>query len=174
MRADCPIPFVEIHPDNGSEFINYALLEYCKALRLGFSRSRPGKKNDNCYVEQKNFDAVRKLVGYARYSTPEALSLLNELYRVQGVLQNYIYPAFKLEEKTRVGSRYIKKHDTPKTPAMRLLEDPRVDKGAKGRILKTLENINPIVVALEVNNLQKQLLQHAVILTSAYPEGKGA
>jgi hypothetical protein len=174
MRADCPIPFVEIHPDNGSEFINYALIEYCKDPHLGFSRSRPGKKNDNCYVEQKNFDAVRKLVGYARYSTPEALSLLNELYQVQGVLQNYIYPAFKLEEKTRVGSRYIKKHNTPKTPAMRLLEDPRLDQGAKERIRKTLENINPIAVALEVNNLQKQLLQHAEILASAYPEGKGA
>jgi len=174
MRSNCPISFVEIHPDNGSEFINHALVKYCKELHLGFSRSRPGKKNDNCYVEQKNFDAVRKLVGYARYSTPEALALLAELYRVQGVLQNYIYPVFKLVEKTRVGSRYIKKYDTPKTPAMRLLEDPRTDQGTKEIIRKNQENINPVELALEVNNLQKKLLQHAEILNSAYPVEKGA
>jgi len=169
MRRNCPIPFIEIHPDNGSEFINYALLEYCKDPHLGFSRSRPGKKNDNCYVEQKNFDTVRKLVGYARYSTPEALSLLNELYQVQGMLQNYIYPVFKLVEKTRVSSKYIKKYDTPKTPAMRLLEDPRIDQRSKDMIRKTQENINPVALALEVNKLQKKLLQHAEILSSAYP-----
>ncbi len=174
MRNNCPIPFLEIHPDNGSEFINYALVEYCKDPHLDFSRSRPGKKNDNCYVEQKNFDTVRKLVGYARYSTPEALALLSELYRVQGVLQNYIYPVFKLVEKTRIGSKYIKKYDTPKTPARRLLEDPRIDQSAKEIIQKTMENINPVALALEVNNLQKNLLQHAEILNSAYPEGKGA
>jgi hypothetical protein len=174
MRSNCPIPFVEIHPDNGSEFINYALIEYFKVPHLDFSRSRPGKKNDNCYVEQKNFDTVRKLVGYARYSTPEALSLLGELYQLQGVLQNYIYPVFKLVEKRRVGSRYIKKYDTPKTPAMRLLEDPRIDQSVKERIRKTQENINPVALALEVNNLQKKLLQHAEILSSAYPAGKGA
>lgn len=174
MRIDCPIPFVEIHPDNGSEFINHALIEYCKNPHIGFSRSRPGKKNDNCYVEQKNFDAVRKLVGYARYSTPEALSLLAEIYRVQGVLQNYIYPVFKLVEKTRVGSRYIKNYDAPKTPAMRLLEDPRTDQRCKEIIRKNLENINPIALAIEVSNLQKKLIQHAEILDSAYPGGKGA
>lgn len=174
MRIDCPIPFVEIHPDNGSEFINHALLTYCEDARLEFSRSRPGKKNDNCYVEQKNFDAVRKLVGYARYTTPEALSLLRELYRVQGVLQNYIYPVFKLVEKTRIGSRYIKKYDMPKTPAMRLLETPTISQSTKKMIQKIQENINPVALALEVNNLQKKLLQHAEILSSAYPEGKGA
>lgn len=174
MRTDCPIPFAEIHPDNGSEFINNALIKYCEDAPIGFSRSRPGKKNDNCYVEQKNFDAVRKLVGYARYTTPEALSLLSDLYRVQGVLQNYIYPVFKLVEKTRVGSKYIKKYDTPKTPAMRLLEDSRLDQSAKKVILNTMKNINPVKLALEVNNLQKKLLQHAEILSSAYPKKKGA
>jgi hypothetical protein len=174
MRADCPIQFVEIHPDNGSEFINHAMLQYCGKDDLKITRSRPGKKNDNCYVEQKNFDAVRKLVGYARYSSPEALWLLNEIYRVQGMLQNYIYPVYKLVEKTRVGSRYIKKYDTPKTPAMRLLEDPRTDQGAKETIRRTQEKINPVALALEVNNLQEKLLQHAEVLSSAYPQVKGA
>ena len=174
MRAECPMPFVEIHPDNGSEFINHAMIKYCETVGLKMTRSRPGKKNDNCYVEQKNFDAVRKLVGYARYSTPEALWLLNEIYRVQGLLQNYIYPVFKLVEKTRIGSRYIKKYDTPKTPAMRLLEDPETDQDVKEKIRRTQESINPISLALEVTNLQTTLLKHAEVLNSAYPQGKGA
>ena len=173
MRADCPLTFVEIHPDNGSEFINHAMVKYCEN-NLNITRSRPGKKNDNCYVEQKNFDAVRKLVGYARYTTPEALWLLNEIYRVQGVLQNYIYPAFKLIEKRRVGSKYIKKYDSPKTPAMRLLEDPRTNQNVKVKIQLTLESINPVALALEINNLQEKLLEHAEVLTSTYPQGKGA
>ena len=173
MRADCPLRFVEIHPDNGSEFINHAMVKYCEN-NLNITRSRPGKKNDNCYVEQKNFDAVRKLVGYARYTTPEALWLLNEIYRVQGVLQNYIYPAFKLIEKRRVGSKYIKKYDSPKTPAMRLLEDPRTNRNIKKKIQLTLESLNPVALALEVNNLQEKLFEHAEVLTSAYPQGKGA
>lgn len=173
MRADCPVPFIEIHPDNGSEFINHAMVKYCEN-NLEITRSRPGKKNDNCYVEQKNFDAVRKLVGYARYTTPEALGLLNEIYRVQGLLQNYIYPSFKLIDKTRVGSKYIKKYDSPKTPAVRLLEDPGTNQNIKKKIQLTLESINPVALALEVNNLQEKLLQHAQVLTSAYPQGKGA
>ncbi len=173
MRDDCPIPFVEIHPDNGSEFINYAMVKYCEN-NLEITRSRPGKKNDNCYVEQKNFDAVRKLVGYARFTTPRALELLNEIYRVQGVLQNYIYPSFKLIEKTRIGSKYIKKYDSPKTPAVRLLEDPGTNLSTRKKIQLTLESLNPVALALEVNNLQEKLLQHAQILTSAYPQGRGA
>ena len=59
-------------------------------------------------MEQKNFDAVRKLVGYARYTTPETLRIMNELYHKQGLLQNYVYPCFKLEKKVRLGSRYSK------------------------------------------------------------------
>ena len=86
----------------------------------------------------------------------------------------YIYPAFKLIEKTRVGSKYIKKYDSPKTPAMRLLEDPRTNRNIKKKIQLTLESINPVALALEVNNLQEKLLKHAEVLTSAYPQGKGA
>ena len=175
MRTDCPLGFVEIHPDNGSEFINHALVAYCKKdENPRMTRSRPGKKNDNCYVEQKNFDAVRKIVGYARFTTPQALGLLNEIYQVQGLLQNYVYPVHKLVEKTRIGSRYIKKYDTPKTPAMRLLGDPNVNKGVKEEIQRVQKSINPVALALKVSNLQAQLIKHAEILDSAYPRGKGA
>ncbi len=171
MRADSPVPFVEIHPDNGSEFINHAMVQYCKKEpTLKISRSRPGNKNDNCYVEQKNFDAVRKLVGYARYTTPESLILMNKLYHVQGLLQNYVYPVHKLLEKTRMGARYRKIYDAPKTPAMRLLEEPGLENSIKQQIIKIQSSINPVALAKQVKKIQSQLMKHAQILNGAYPE----
>lgn len=41
-----PFPILGIDSDNGSEFINDYLLEYCHARQITFTRSRPGNKND--------------------------------------------------------------------------------------------------------------------------------
>ena len=175
IRMEIPIPILELHPDNGSEFINMSLVNYSKKTGIDLTRSRPGKKNDNCYVEQKNFDTVRKLVGYARYTTPQALEVLNQLYHIQGLLQNYIYPTQKLIEKTRKGSRYIKKYDKPKTPAMRILEHPEVEPEVKENIRNTLDLINPVDIALKVKRLQKKLFDMAdknILLP--YPQKEGA
>jgi hypothetical protein len=172
---EIPFPILELHPDNGSEFINMSLLNYSKHTGIDLTRSRPGKKNDNCYVEQKNFDTVRKLVGYARYTTPEALEVLNEIYHIQGLLQNYIYPTQKLIEKTRNGSRYVKKYDKPKTPAMRILEHSDVDSEVMSNIRKTQDRINPIAIALKVKRLQKKLFDMAdKNLSLPYPQKEGA
>lgn len=56
-RTRFPFSWKEIHSDNGTEFINWHLLKYTGDEKLGFSRSRPYKKNDNCLVEQKKLDA---------------------------------------------------------------------------------------------------------------------
>ena len=45
-----------------------------------FTRGRPGHKNDNPQVKQKNWTAVRRFVGGLRYDTPRQLNLLNALY----------------------------------------------------------------------------------------------
>jgi transposase InsO family protein len=39
--------------DNGSEFINHQLLDWCIQNNIKFTRSRSYRKNDNCFVEQK-------------------------------------------------------------------------------------------------------------------------
>ena len=126
-------------------------------------------------MEQKNFDAVRKLVGYALFSTPQALNALNKLYRVQGLLLNYIFPTQKLIEKTRKGSKYITKYDKPKTPAMRLLEHPDVDPDEKATVRETLNNINSVTIALKVKQLQRELYEMAdKNLSLPYPQREGA
>ncbi|MEW5815539.1 MAG: hypothetical protein AB1798_09130, partial [Spirochaetota bacterium] len=138
------------------------LFRYCSRTHLRISRSRPERKNDNCYVEQKNFDTVRKLVGYARFTSPEAVELLNRLYAMHGLLQNYIYPSQRLVEKVRLGSTVKKRHDVPKTPVARLLERNDIDESIKMKVRNTIAEINPLEVAAEVIRLQRELLRYAV------------
>ncbi len=158
IRQAVPFPLRHLHPDNGSEFINRNLLRYCQQHGLQLSRSRAGRKNDNCWVEQKNFDTVRKLVGYARYSSPQALEALNQLYRVQGLLQNYVLPSQKLLEKKRVGSKVFKRYDRPQTPAERLLHHPLISKEVKAKVRRVRATLDPLALADEVGLLQRRLL----------------
>ncbi len=153
-----------LHSDGGSEFINYGLIAYCKnhAHPLTLTRSRVGKKNDNCYVEQKNFDTVRKLVGYARYSTQPMLETLNQVYHIHGLLLNYFYPSQKLLQKSRRGSKVIKRYDTPKTPIERLLLHPAVSPEVKQKAQAIRDSLNPFYLAAEVDRLSKLL--HSLLL----------
>jgi len=80
MNADMPFPMVEWHPDSGSEFVNWHCKGWCERRGQKLTRSRPNRKNDNCFVEERNGHIVRKWVGYARYDMPEIVGALNELY----------------------------------------------------------------------------------------------
>jgi hypothetical protein len=171
FRAAMPFPLLHLHPDGGSEFINHGLISYCKKAdpQVELTRSRAGKKNDNCHVEQKNFDTVRKLVGYARYSTPEMLETLNELYRVHGLLLNYFYPSQKLVEKTRVGSKVLKRYDSPQSPAERLLAHSAVPEHINKTILAKRASLNPLWLSDEVarlSGLLRRLLQSEAHFTT--------
>ena len=161
MRASIPFDVRHLHPDNGSEFINYGLVNYCKAQTpvIELSRSRAGKKNDNCHVEQKNFDTIRKLVGYARYSTQEMLSTLNELYSVHGLLLNYFYPSQKLLSKTRIGSKVRKIYDHPQSPMDRLLGHPAVDERNKLAMRARRQSLDLIDLSSRVDALSTKLLR---------------
>lgn len=96
--------------DNDSAFINAHLQRYCEEQQITFTRSRPYRKNDNCFVEQKNYSVERRAVGYLRYDTAEELNTLNELYRYLRLYVNFFQLVMKLKEKTRVGST-VKKRD---------------------------------------------------------------
>ena len=77
-----PFRLLGLDSDNGSEFINHHLYAYCQQKEITFTRSRPYKKNDNAHVEQKNWSVVRRLIGYQRYSSKEALEQLNRVYQL--------------------------------------------------------------------------------------------
>jgi len=126
IRGRLPFPLLGLDTDNGSEFINHHLTRYCEQEHITFTRSRPYRKNDSCFVEQKNNSVVRRSVGYSRFDSPAALDALNLLYDRLRLLSNYVYPSAKLISKTREGSRVIRKHDLPQTPYQRILARPDV------------------------------------------------
>jgi len=111
-----PLPVRILHPDNGGEFINNALLAWCKGKGIALARSRGSKKNDNCFVEQKNWASVRKIVGYARFSGDKGVKALQDIYDHYDKLLNFFYPCQKLLSKERTGSRVRKTYDRPSPP----------------------------------------------------------
>ena len=77
--------------DNGAE-INGLLWGYCQKARIRMSRSRPYKKNDNAWVEQRNWTHVRKVVGYRRPDSDVELAILQELYGASRSIRTFFSP----------------------------------------------------------------------------------
>lgn len=142
IRSRLPFPLLGIDSDNGGEFINHHLMEYCRQEELTFTRSRPYRKNDNCFVEQKNYSIVRRAVGHGRYVGKKAVEKLNELYALIRLRTNFFLPSMKLLEKQRVGSRVRKKYDTPKTPYQRVLETTSVQASVKKALRQQYRDLN--------------------------------
>ena len=153
-----PFKLLGIDSDNGSEFINAHFVEYCKKKRITFTRARPYKKNDNCYVEQKNYSIVRRAVGYARYDTPEALETLNELYSHLRLYTNFFQPVMKLKEKTREGSKIKKKYDVAATPYKRIIESKEISATMKSKLNRIYVKLNPAQLKRTITSLQEKLL----------------
>jgi hypothetical protein len=95
IQTVLPFPLLGIDSDNGSEFINHTLLSWCDSHHITFTRSRPYKKNDNCFVEQKNLTCVREFVGYRRFDTPTEHQAFARVYRSRCPRLNYFLPAVK-------------------------------------------------------------------------------
>ena len=121
IKERLPFSILGLDSDNGSEFINAHLIRYCEEHKITFTRSRPYRKNDSCFVEQKNWSVIRRAVGYARYDTDNELNILNELYGYLRLYVNFFQPVRKLIKKERIGSKVIKKYDEAKTPYRRVL-----------------------------------------------------
>lgn len=138
-----PFPLRELHTDNGSEFINHGLRGWCTQQGIRFTRGRGYRKNDQAYVEQRNWLGVRRLVGYERYSTRAAFEALQRLYTLLRLQLNFFRPVRKLVGKERRGPKVTKVYDTPRTPYQRLLESGILDETARQKLDQNLRAINP-------------------------------
>ncbi|MEO8341699.1 MAG: hypothetical protein ABI604_18680 [Nitrospirota bacterium] len=118
--------------DNDSAFINEALGDYCNDRKIGLTRSRAYKKNDQAWIEQKNGSVIRRMVGYGRLEGPAATAGLGALHEAARMYVNFFQPSFKLKTKIREGARVIKKYYTPATPYERLVASDRVTDTCKG------------------------------------------
>lgn len=157
IRRRLPFPLCGIDSDNGSEFINHHLVRYCIEEKLTFTRTRSYRKNDNCFVEQKNYSVVRRTVGYSRYDTEEEQRIINEIYGYTRLYTNFFLPVMKLIEKTRNGSKVTKRYDEPRTPYQRILESPEVQNQDKERLRKMYVLVNPAEMKRRITRLQDKL-----------------
>lgn len=159
-RSRFPVEWVEMHPDNGSPFINFHVNAYAEAEKIAFSRSRPYKKNDNCWVEQKNSTHVRQVVGYLRFDTTTEQTIINSLYREElRLYKNFFQPVMKLMSKEREKGHVRRKYDQPQTPYQRVLASDQVPDEAKQALTETYEQLNPAELKRRIDAKLKLLHQ---------------
>ena len=151
VRQRLPFPLLGLDSDNGSEFINQHLYNYCQRSGITFTRSRSYKKNDSCHVEQKNWSVVRRLVGYDRYNSRPALEALNRVYDLLRLYVNFFQPVMKLVSKTRHGAKVHKVYDTARTPYQRLLEAGVLSQAKQHELAATYNYLNPVLLLKQIN-----------------------
>jgi hypothetical protein len=155
--AVLPFPLKGIDSDNGGEFINAELVGFCCQHHITFTRSRPYRKNDNCFVEQKNYSIVRTAVGYYRYDSQDELDILSRLYSSLRLFTNFFQPVMKLQHKTRSGSKLRKTYGAPLTPYQRLLDHTTVSAADKDRMQQIYHSLNPAELRRTLASLQEKL-----------------
>lgn len=144
MMKTIPYPILGLDSDNGSEFINHPVVRWTSEQEITFTRGRPYRKNDNCFIEQRNYHSVRKVIGYHRYEGEQMGEALQQVYRSLCPLRNYFYPCVRLVSKQRIDGKSRKAYDVPETPYARLLKDPRLSKEQK-EIIKEYRNEYDII-----------------------------
>ncbi len=147
IKRKLPFTLKAINTDSGSEFLNMPVFNMFQEKKIKFTRSRPYKKNDNCYVEQKNFTHTRELFGYQRFENIELKKIMNEIYiEYWNPLQNFFLPTFKLKEKIRIGARIKKVYDKPITPYQRLMEFKGLTEEQKNKLSIQKKTLNPFIL----------------------------
>ena len=145
-----PFALREWHSDNGNEFINAALLGWCRHHGVRFPRGRPYRKNDQAWVEQRNGLLVRRLVGYDRYSSRAAWAVLQRLYGFLRLQHNFFRPVRKLLRKRRVGSKVVKRYDTAQTPYQRVLATGGLTADQRQTLVSQFHALDPIALARDI------------------------
>ncbi|MDQ2762146.1 MAG: transposase [Pseudomonadota bacterium] len=166
-RQLLPFPLLALDTDNGKEFINTDLLAYCEREAITFTRGRTGKKNDQCFVEQKNGSIVRQLVGYDRFEGDAAYQQLTELYRAVRLYVNFFQPSMKLATKRREGSAVQRTYEPAKTPFRRLVALGVLATETEQRLEALAAALDPVRLLRQLQLLQDALWRHAVFRTPA-------
>jgi len=157
IRRRFPFPVLGLDSDNGGEFINQHLSSYCRREHITFTRSRSYKKNDNCHIEQKNGNIVRRVIGYDRYSSRPALEILNQTYYLLHLYVNFFQPVMKLVSKSRHGARVHKVYDKAKTPYQRLLGLEVLTEAKKAELATSYSRLNPVTLLKQINQSLERL-----------------
>lgn len=157
LQERLPFRLLGIDPDSGSEFINWHMKGWCDERKVRMTRTRPYMKNDHARIEQKNYTNVRQFVGYVRIDNPDAVPIMNELYRMLEDYINFFIPSMKCVEKMRSGSRYVRHYDMPRTAYQRTLECQLIDEDVKERLRQKYVTLNPKILKQKGDRLLRKL-----------------
>jgi hypothetical protein len=146
VTSSLPFTLKGLDSDSGSEFVNWHMVRYCEKENLFFTRSRPDRKNDNAYVEQKNYTHIRKWMSYRRYDTLAQRDLMNDLYRNElRLFNNFFRPVMKIEKKEKMNNSICKKtYGAALTPYQRLMQAKGIPPETKTRLRTLYESLNPM------------------------------
>jgi len=153
VKAELPFKLKGMDSDSGGEFINWHMVDYCKENDLFFTRSRPDKKNDNAYVEQKNNTHIRHWLGYGRYNTLEQLEMINGLYRNElRLFNNFFRPVMKIKSKEKVNNSVCRKiYDKAQTPYQRLIDSNQISDDQKQELKELYLSLNPVELKTKID-----------------------
>jgi hypothetical protein len=161
-----PFVLLGVDSDNGGEFLNHHLYNWLKKHGIEQTRSRPYFKNDQAYVEQKNYTHVRQFLGYERLGHYELVESLNALLEQWSLWKNLFTVTMKQLSKHREGSRQIRRHEkVVQTPAQRLLASGALQKEEEQQLKKQLETHNPFTMKEEIRELSDKFwkMRHAIL-----------
>ncbi|MDO8716781.1 MAG: ISNCY family transposase [Dehalococcoidales bacterium] len=165
VRHRLPMPMLGLDSDNGGEFINHSLYDYCRRNNITFTRSRSYKKNDSCHVEQKNWSVVRRTVGYDRFISKAAFKALDDVYTCLRLYINFFQPVLKLVGKSRRGAKVRKVYDTAQTPYQRLLKSEVLTEPKKRELAAIYAALNPVILLKQI----RQEVEHLWTLAEPSP-----
>jgi uncharacterized protein YuzB (UPF0349 family) len=158
MRSGTPFAWTEVHPDSGSEFINYHCLAYAENTSLRLTRSRPYHKNDNCFVEERNGHVIRAYVGYERFDVRKTVDALNTLYDVLTPYLNHFIASRRIVSKQRINATWrVMRENTAKTPYQRVLERHDVSDDIKNNLRLEHASLNPQTMKADIDRLTKRV-----------------
>ncbi len=166
ITKHAPIPVTGVDFDNGSEFMNWAVITWCDKQAIPVTRSRPYKHNDNAHVEQRNGDWVRRHAFRYRYETDAELALLNELWDLVMARKNHLLPCVKATGwDTTPAGRKKRTYDKPRTPYQRLIDTGTLDEQTHTRLQAEHAALNPAKLTRAITHIQTQLIDLAAART---------
>ena len=154
-----PVRILGFDTDNDGAFINDTVIDYCRDRGIEFTRSRPYRKNDQAWIEQKNGAVVRQLVGHGRLEGLPAAHALTKLFQIAHAYVNFFLPSFKLKEKKREGSKVTKRYFPPATPCDRLIANPHVSTETKDLLREQRRALDPVKLLHELRMAQGRVAE---------------
>jgi hypothetical protein len=158
IKKRLPFPWLLAHPDSGSEFINFLAKDWFEENKIKFVRSRPGMKNDNMYVEERNGHVIRKMVGYVNLDCREVVEPLNTYYDVMTLYLMHFVAVRRMLGKEKVFSKYKRIYEKiPRTPYQRILEHKSVSREIKEKLQQEHAKLNPLILKQEMEKRLKKV-----------------